>query len=96
MHRLLYPPEAGWRAALSTGDVDQSWAFWTKAAEVTLLPLACPDIALDSLPAGAALPLAPAHLPRGRGGDQLLREVCLCPKQRKDTGGPLTCPLAHI
>ena len=64
--RLLDPLEAGWRAALSASDVDQAWAFWTTE---TLLALSCPDIAPDTLPAGAALPLAPLHLPRGRGTD---------------------------
>ena len=82
--------------ALSTGDVDQAWAFWTTAAEETLPALTCLDITVDSLPAGAALPLAPPHLPRGTGTDQLLREVRLCPKHCRDTGGPLTCPLARI
>ena len=57
--RLLNPVEAGWQAALSTGDVDQAWAYRTTAAEETLLALACPDITPDSLPAGAALPLPP-------------------------------------
>ena len=94
--RLPDPLEAGWQAALSTGDVDGAWAFWTTAAEETLLALACPDISPDSLPAGATLPLAPPHLPRGRGTDHLLREVRLCPKQRRDTGGPLTCRVACI
>ena len=59
----------------------------------TLRALACPDITEDSLLAGAALPLAPPHLPWGKGTDQLPHEVHLCPKQRQDTGGPLTCPL---
>ena len=94
--RLVDPLETSLQAALSTGDVDRAWAFWTTAAEETLLALACLDITPDSLPAGAALSLAPSHLPRGRGTDQLLREVRLCPKQRRDTGGPLTCPLARM
>ena len=99
--RLLDPLQAGWRAALSAGDVDRAWAFWTRAAEETLLALACPDITPDSLPAGATLPLAPSHLPRGRGTDQLwidqlLREVRLCPKQRRDTTGLLSCLVARI
>ena len=76
--------------------MDRTWAFWTTTAEETLLALACPDITPDTLPAGATLPLAPPHLPRGRGTDQLLREVRLCPKQRRDTGGGLTCPVARI
>ena len=76
--------------------MDRAWAFWTTTAEETLLALACPDITLGTLPAGAILPLAPPHLLRGRGTDQLLREVRLCPKQRRDTGGPLTCPVARI
>ena len=42
------------------------------------------------------LPLAPPHLPHGTGTYQPLREVHLCPKQCRDTGGPLTCPLARI
>ena len=67
VQRLLDPMEAGWRAALATGDVDHAWAFWTTAAEETLLALACPDITPDTLPAGATLPLAPPHLPRGKG-----------------------------
>ena len=67
--RLLDPLEAGWQAALSTGDVDRAWAFWTTAAEETLLALVCPDITPDSLPARATLPLPPPHLPRGRGTD---------------------------
>ena len=96
VQRLLDVLEAGWRAALSAGDVDRAWAFWSTTAEETLLALDCPDITPDSLPAGATLPLAPPNLPRGRGTDQLLREVLLCPKQRWDTGGPLTCPVAHI
>ena len=96
VHRLVDPLEAGWRAALSTGDVDQAWAIWATAAEETLLALSYPDIAPDSLPAGAALTLAPPHLPRGRRADQLFREVRLCPKQRRDTGGALTCPLARV
>ena len=67
--RLLEPLEAGWQAALSTGDVDRAWAFWTTAAEETLLALACPDITPDSLPAGAALPLGKVRgvMERGRG-----------------------------
>ena len=95
VQRLLDPLEAGWRAALCTGDMDRSWAFWTTTAEETILAL-CPDIIPDSLPAVATLPQAPPHLPRGRGTDQLLREVRLCPKQRRDTGGPLTCPVPRI
>ena len=96
VQRLLDALEAGWRAALSTGDVERAWAFLTTTAEETLLALACPDITTDSLPAGATLPLAPSHLPRGTGTDQLLREVRLCPKQRRDTRGPLSCPVARI
>ena len=90
---LLDPTEDGSRAALSLADVDQAWAFWTTGAQETLLALSCPDIAPNTLPLGAALPLAPPHLPRGKGTDRLLRDVRLCPKQRRDTGGPLTCPL---
>ena len=41
---LLDPLVAGWRAALSTGDVDQAWALWSTAVEETLLTLSCPDI----------------------------------------------------
>ena len=48
--------------------------------EETLLALACTDIAPDSLPAGATFQLAPPHLPRGHGTDQVLREVCLFSK----------------
>ena len=96
VQRLLDPMEAGWQAALATGDVDRAWAFWTTTAEEALLALACPDITPDTLPAGATLPVAPPHLPLGRGTDQLLREVRLCPKQRRDTWGPLTCPVARI
>ena len=59
--RLLDPLEAGRQAALATGDVDRAWAFWTTAAEETLLTPACPDITPDSLPAGAVQPLAPPH-----------------------------------
>ena len=44
----------------------------------------------------AALPLDPLHVPRGMGTNQLLREVRPCPKQRSDTGGPLSCPLVRI
>ena len=96
VQRLVDPLEAGWRAALSTGDVDRAWAFWTTTAAETLLALAYPDVTPDSLLAGATLPLAPSHLPRGRGTDQLLREVRLRPKQRRDTGGPLSYPIARI
>ena len=96
VHRLLEPLEAGGRAALSTGDVDEASAFWTTAAEETLLALSCPDVAPDPLPAGAALPMAPPHLPRSRGTDQLLRDARLCAKQHTDTGGALTFPLARI
>ena len=96
VQRLLDPLQAGWRAVLSTGDVDRAWPFWTTTAEDTLLALACLDITPDSLPAGPTLPLAPSHLARGRGTDQQLREVRLCPKQRRDTGGPLSCPVARI
>ena len=32
VRHLPDPLEAGWRAALSTGDVDQDWAFWTTAS----------------------------------------------------------------
>ena len=78
--RLLDSLEAGWQAVVSTGDIDRAWAFWTTAAEENLPALACPDITPDSLPTGAALPLASPHLPRGRGTDQLLREVRLCTK----------------
>ena len=98
VQRLLDPLEAGWREALSTGDVDLAWSFWTTPAEETLLALACPDISPDALSPGATLPLPPPppHLPRGRGTDHFLREVRLCAKQRRDTGGPLTCPVARI
>ena len=96
VQRLLDPMEAVWRTALATGDVDRAWAFWIATAEETLLALACPDITPDSLPTGATLPLAPPHLPRGRSTDQLLWEVRLCPKQRRDTGGALTCPVARV
>ena len=82
VQRLLDPLEAGWQAPLSTGDVDRGGAFWTTTAEETLLALACPDITPDSLPAGATLPMAPSHLPGGKGTDLLLQEVRLCPKQR--------------
>ena len=94
--RLLDPLETGRQAARSMGDVDQAWAFWTRAAGETLLALACPDITPNSLPGGAAFLLAPPHLPRGRGTDLLLREVRPYPKQRRDTRGPLTCPLVRI
>ena len=87
---ILDPLVAGWRTALSPGDVDQAWALWTTAAEEILLALSYPHIAPDTLSAGAALPLAPPHLP------QLLRVVRLCPKQRRDTGGLLTCPVARV
>ena len=93
---LLEPLEAGWQASLSTGVVDWAWAFWTTAAEQALPAIASPDIPPDSLPARAALPLAPPHLSRGRGTDHLLCEVHLCPKQRRDTKGPLTCRVARI
>ena len=96
VQRVLDPLEAGWQAALATGDVDRACAFWTTITEEALLALACPDITPDTLPPRANLPLAPPHLPHGRGTDQLLREVRLCPKQRRDTGGPLTCPVARI
>ena len=69
VQRLLDPMEAGWWAALTTGDIDRAWAFCTTTAEETLLALAYPDITPDTLPAGATLPLAPPHLPRGRGTD---------------------------
>ena len=93
MDRFLDP---GWRAALATGRIDQAEAFWTTAAEETLLALSCVDNPSDTLPAGVALPLVPPHLPRCRGTYHLLREVRPCPKQRRDTGGPLSCPLARI
>ena len=96
VQRLLDPVEAQSRAALSTRDVNPAWAFWTTAAEETPLALAYPETTPDSLPAGATLPPAPFHLPCGRGTDQLLREVHLCPKQRWDTGGPLLCLVACI
>ena len=80
VQRLLDPLEAWWQAALGAWDVDRAWAFWTTTAEEILLAMACPDITPDTLPAGATLLLAPRHLPRGRGTDQLLREVRLCPK----------------
>ena len=69
VERLLDPLEARWQAALAAGDVDRACAFWTTTAEETLL-------------AGATLPLAPPHLPDGRGTDQLLRGMPLCPNQR--------------
>ena len=96
VQRLLDPMEAGWRTALAIVDVDRAWAFWTATAEEMLLAVACPDITPDTLPAGATLPLASPHLPRGRGTDELLRVVRLCPKQRRDTGGPLTCSVARV
>ena len=80
--RLMDPLEAGWHAALSTGDADRALAFWTTAAEETFLALSCPDITPDSLPAGAALPLAPPPPTFPRAG-----EPTNCPKQRRDTGG---------
>ena len=88
VQRLLDAIEARWRTALATGDVDHAWAFWAATAEETLLALACPDITPDTLPVGAILSLALPHLPRSRGTDGLLREVRLCSKQRRDTGGP--------
>ena len=81
---------------MSTGDVDRAWAFWTTTVEETLLALGYPDVTPCSLPAAAELLLAPSHLPRGRGTDQLLKEVRLCPKQRRHTKGPLSCPVARI
>ena len=81
---------------MSTGDLEHSWAFRTTAAEETLLALSCPDIAPDTLPTEAGLTLAVPHLPRGRGAHQLLCEVPVCPKQRRDTGGPLAYPPARI
>ena len=96
VQRPLDQMEAGWQAALAIGDVDCAWAFWTTTAEESLVALACPDVTPDTLLAGATLPLAPPHLPRGRGTDQLLQEVRLCPKQRPGTGGPLTCPVARV
>ena len=95
VHRPLDPLEAGRRAALSMGDVHQARAFWTTGAEETLLALSCPEIVGDSLPSGPSLPLAPPHPPRGRRTDRLLLEVRLCPKQRRDTGVPLTLPGAQ-
>ena len=67
--RLLNPMEAGWRAALSAGDMDRAWAFETTTAEETILALACLDITPAPLPAAARLPLPLPHLPRGRGTD---------------------------
>ena len=81
---------------LATGDIDRVWAFWTRAAEQTLLTLSCPDVTPDTPPVGAALPLAPRHLPRGKGTDRLLLEPHRCLKQRRGTEEPLTCPLARI
>ena len=34
---------------------------------------------------------SPATLARGKGTDQLLRNVRMCTKQQRDTAGPLTC-----
>ena len=84
---LLDPLEAGWQAALSTEDADRAWAFWTTAAEETLLALACPDITPDSLPAGATLPLVPPHLPCGRGTDQLSERCASAPSSAGTPGG---------
>ena len=47
-------------------------------------------------PGWGCAPTSPPHVPRGEGTDQLLGEVRLYPKQRRDTGGPLICPLARI
>ena len=93
--RLLDPLEAGWQAALSTGDVDWAWALWTTAAEETLLALACRDITPDSLLARAALTLLPPHLSWCRGTDQLLREVRLCLPPGAHPGGPGSPPKRH-
>ena len=93
----LWDPLEPWRrAALGTADVDFVWEFWTWAAEETLLALSCPDLTPESVAADSPLPAAPSHLPRGRGTDRLLRTVRLCPKQRRSTGAPLTCPQARI
>ena len=91
--RLLDPLQAGWQAALSTGDMDRAWGLWTTVAEGTLLPWPTRTSPLtltlttESLPDGAMLPPPAPHLPRGRGTDQLLREVRLYAKQRRNTQG---------
>ena len=95
VNRHVDPSEVGWRTALATGDVDRACAFLTTAADETLLALSCPDVTPDTLP-GAALRLNLRHLPRGKGTNELLCEVRLCPKERRDTGGPLTCPLLRF
>ena len=92
MDRFLGPLEAGWRAALATGGLDHGGG----GDPPRPLQLNIIDDTPDMLPVGAVLPLAPPHLPRGRGTDRLLREVRLCLKQRWGTGVPLTCPLARI
>ena len=51
VERLLDPMEAGWRATLSTADVDQALAFCTTAAEEALLALSCAEVTPDTLPA---------------------------------------------
>ena len=53
------------RGAMSTSNVDHAWAAWTTAAGETLLALSSPKVTLDMLPAGATLPVAQPHLPRG-------------------------------
>ena len=88
VQRLLDPNEVGWQAALASGDVERTWAFWTTTAEEALLALACPDITPDTLPAGATLPLAPPHLPRGRGTDQLLGRCASAPSSGETLGSP--------
>ena len=80
VQRLLHQTAAGWQAALATEDMYRAWALWTTTAEEALLALRCPDISPDTFLAGATLPLAPPHLPRGGGTDQLLWEVRLCTK----------------
>ena len=97
VQRLIDPLEVGWQAALAARDVDRAWAFWTTTAEETLSPWpAWTSLRTPSRLGPPSRCPPPPHLPRGRGTDQLVREVRLCPKQRRDTGGPLTCPVARI
>ena len=97
VERMLEPHSQRWEELVQAREVDGMWELWTWLAEEVGLALSCPELeGPDDLRAGEPLPHAPAALHRGRGTDQMLRSVNLCPEKCTERGEPKTRMLFQI
>ena len=92
VHRLRDPIEAGWRAALSTGDVDQAWAFWTTGAEETLQPLFARTLPRTPPPRGPPCRWPRCTCPRAQGPTSCVVRCTSAPNSTGTTGGRSCAP----